>query len=184
MLDQMFTAENFRRIFDIENRKGINLAARFFPSLEPHTRSIREKVAEIRALRSHKTTYAAEEFSVLCSALKEELKLLKSNKSKAIDLEMEAVSSKAKKPSFKLALTQKPGPKGKPVFCIDGSPETFFVIKQLQHNIRRLYHVKQSNRHDLACQLRDTVASAFPFKVVRTDVSSFYLSYAPLRLAV
>lgn len=28
MLDQMFTAENFRRIYDAENRKGVDLATR------------------------------------------------------------------------------------------------------------------------------------------------------------
>lgn len=182
MLDQMFTAENFRRIFDSENRKGINLAGRFFPSLESHTRSIREKIEEIRSLRSERSNYKPEEFVAQSDKLKEELKRLKSNKSKAINLQMESVSSKVRMSSFKLALTRKPGSKGKPVFCIDGTPETFFVIKQLQHNIRKLYDVKQSNRHDLVCQLRDTVASAFPFILVRTDVSSFYESIDRKRL--
>jgi hypothetical protein len=170
----MFTAENFRRIFDLENRKGINLADPFFPSLASYTQSIREKISQIRGLRSKKNTYTAEEFSAQTSVLKTELRLLKSNKSDAINQEMEAVSSAARKSSFRLDLTKKMGPKGKPVFCIDGSPETFFVVKQLQHNIRKIYDVKQSNRHSLACQLRDTIASTFPFEVVRTDVSSFY----------
>jgi len=174
LLDQMFTAENFRRIFDNENRKGIDLAGRFFPNLEPLTKSIREKIAQIRALRSEKDAHKPEELSAKSHSLREELRLLKSTKSKAINVEMEAVSVKAMKASFKLDLAQKPGPKGKPVFCIDGSPETFFVVKQLQYNIQKIYGVRQSNRHDLACQIRDTVASAFPFEVVRTDVSSFY----------
>ncbi|WP_338422451.1 antiviral reverse transcriptase Drt3a [Acetobacter fallax] len=71
-------------------------------------------------------------------------------------------------------LSQKTGPKGKPVFCIDAEPETFFVIKQLQRNIHRIYGVKQANRHDLVCQLRDMLDSKFPFELVRTDISSFY----------
>jgi hypothetical protein len=170
----MFTAENFRRIFDTENRKGVNLAKRFFPALEPHTKFIREKVAEIRVLRSEMGLHAPDEFSALYKALKEGLRLLKSSKSEAINSELEAVSLRVRKPGFKLALTEKPVPNGKSLFCIDGSPETFFVIKQLQNNIRKIYDVKQSNRHDLACRLRDTVASKFPFEVVRTDVSSFY----------
>ncbi|CAJ7188106.1 ISBma1, transposase [Burkholderia pseudomallei] len=44
MIDQMFTAENFRRIYDAENRKGIDLATRYFPSLEPFTLAVRDKV--------------------------------------------------------------------------------------------------------------------------------------------
>jgi len=51
MLDQMFTAENFRRIYDTENRKGVDLATRFFPTLEPLTHALRDKVKEIRDLR-------------------------------------------------------------------------------------------------------------------------------------
>ena len=172
----MFTAENFRRIFENENQKGSNLAGRFFPSLEPHTKAIRVKNAEIRAFRSQKSTLTQQAFSTKINSLRAELKLLKSNKSKQVMAELEQVSSKARKPSFKLSLAQKPAQRGKDVFCIDGSPETFFVIKQLQHNIRRIYDVKQSSRHDLACRLRDTLASDFPFEVARTDVSSFYES--------
>jgi hypothetical protein len=37
LLDQMFTAENFRRIFDTENRKGLDVAGRYFPHLAPMT---------------------------------------------------------------------------------------------------------------------------------------------------
>jgi hypothetical protein len=170
----MFTAENFRRIFDSENRKGTNLAKRFFPALEPHTLAIRKKVAEIRDLRSNKALLTHHVFSAKIDGLKEELKLLKSNKSKAISSELEQVSLRVKKTSFRLSLAQKHGPKGMPIFCIDGSPETFFVVKQLQHNIRKIYDVMQSSRHDLASQLRQTIASKFPFEVVRTDVSHFY----------
>lgn len=178
----MFTAENFRRIFENENRKGSNLAGRFFPSLEPHTKAIRLKSAEIKAIRSQKNMLAQQAFSAKIDSLRAELKLLKSNKSKQVLAELERVSLKARKPSFKLSLAQKPGPKGKDVFCIDGSAETFFVVKQLQHNIRRIYDVKQSSRHDLACRLRDTISSDFPFEVARTDVSSFYESIDRHRL--
>jgi hypothetical protein len=178
----MFTAENFRRIFDSENRKGSNVGKRFFSSLEPHTKAIRDKKAEIKALRSLIGTMTQQVFTAKLEAFRAELKVLKSNRSQQISTELELVSLKARKPSFKLALTQKLGPKGKPVFCIDGSPETFFVIKQLQYNIRKIYGLKQSNRHELASQLRNTVATSFPFEVVRTDVSSFYESIDRHRL--
>ena len=182
LLDQMFTADNFRRIFDSENRKGSNLGKRFFPSLEPHTKAILDKKYEIKAHRSLIGTLTQQVFSAKLEALRTELKVLKSAKSQQITTELELVSLKARKPSYKIALTQKIGPKGKPVFCIDGSPETFFVIKQLQYNIRKIYGLKQSNRHELASQLRNTVATSFPLEVVRTDVSSFYESIDRHRL--
>jgi len=176
MLDQMFTAENFRRIFDNENRKGLDLASRYFPHLEPHTLAIRNKMLEIRKLRTKETSLKAEDFSAQLATLKTDLVALKATKSTAIDEAMEEISLKVLQPSFKIELSPKLGPKGKPVYCIDKEPETFFVVKQLQRNISRIYGVKQANRHDLVCQLRDTVWNNFPFELVRTDISTFYES--------
>lgn len=182
MLDQMFTAENFREIFDIENRKGVDVASRFFPDLAPKTLSVREKVAEIRQWRKDRAAISSAAFESGEATLKQELLELRAVKSKAVDLEMEKLSAVVAAPGFKILLTQKTGPKDKPVYCIDGSPETFFVVKQLQRNIYRIYKVKQSNRHDLACQIRDTIGSGFPFEMIRTDVSEFYESVDRRRL--
>jgi len=176
MLDQMFTAENFRRIYDAENRKGVDLATRFFPTLEPFTLAVRDKVKVIRDLRKIEATLTDDHFEAQLAALKAELDALKAAKSSAIDALMADISQKVLKTSFKIGLSQKTGPKGKPVFCIDAEPETFFVIKQLQRNIHRIYGVKQANRHDLVCQLRDILCNKFPFELVRTDISSFYES--------
>ncbi|MEX2488129.1 MAG: antiviral reverse transcriptase Drt3a [Pseudomonadales bacterium] len=174
MLDQMFTAENFRRIYDSENRKGLDLAGLYFPDLEPHTLAVRNKVQEIRAHRSKEASLKAEDFKQQLDALKAELVHLEATKSAAVDKIMDEISLKVLQPSFKIELSQKTGPKGKPVYCIDSKPETFFVIKQLQRNIHRIYGVKQANRHDLVCQVRDIVGTKFPFEMVRTDISKFY----------
>lgn len=182
MLDQMFTAENFRRIYDAENRKGIDLATRYFPTLESFTLAVRDKVQDIRDLRKIEATFAADDFKAQLLVLKTELADLKAAKSSAVDALMDDISQRVVKPSFKINLSQKTGPKGKPVFCIDAEPETFFVIKQLQRNIHRIYDVKQANRHDLVCQLRDMLDSKFPFELVRTDISSFYESIDRKRL--
>ena len=172
----MFTAENFRRVFDLENRKGMDVVTRFFPHLIPQTMMIKDKVAEIRDLRAQKQKLSAEDFATAETILKTELAKLKAEKSAAIDIELGALSQAVSKPGFKIELEEKMGPQGKPVFCIDSKAETFFVVKQLQRNINRIYGVKQANRHDLACRVRDTLRSPFPFQVVRTDISSFYES--------
>lgn len=176
MLDQMFTAENFRRVYDTENRKGVDLASRYFPMLEPLTLAVRGKVQDIRDHRALEATMAADVFLATLATLKSELAALKAEKSMAVDELMDEISQKVLKPNFKIELSQKTGPKGKPVFCIDAEPETFFAIKQLQRNIHRIYGVKQSNRHDLVCQLRDMLGSGFPFELVRTDIQAFYES--------
>lgn len=182
MIDQMFTAENFRRIYDAENRKGADLASRYFPTLEPFTLAVRDKVKDIRDLRKIKATLTADVFEAQLLALKAELAPLKAAKSSAIDVLMDDISQRVLKPSFNISLSKKTGPKGKSVFCIDAEPEPFFVIKQLQRNIHRIYGVKQANRHDLVCQLRDMLGGKFPLELVRTDISSFYESIDRQRL--
>tara|TARA_R110002020_G_scaffold50963_11_gene144469 strand:- start:2429 stop:3775 length:1347 start_codon:yes stop_codon:yes gene_type:complete len=182
MLDQMFTAENFRRIYDVENRKGLDLASRYFPALETHTLAVRDKIQDIRKLRAIESTLASDVFGAQLDALKAELAALKAAKSAAIDILMDDISRQVLRPSFKINLSQKTGPKGKHVFCIDAEPETFLVIKQLQRNIYRIYGVKQANRHDLVSQLRDMLGGKFPFELVRTDISSFYESVDRQRL--
>lgn len=172
----MFTADNFRRIYDTENRKGVDLATRFFPSLEQHTLAVRNKAQSIRSLRKAKATLETHDFNTQLTELKAELHALKLSKSSAIDDLMHEVSQRAIKPGFKITLSKKTGPQGKPVFCIDSEPETFFIIKQLQHNIHYIYNVKQASRNDLVCQLRDMLNSKFPFELIRTDISSFYES--------
>lgn len=178
----MFTAENFRRIFDEENRKGLDVAGLYFPDLNPLTAAVREKVAEIRTWRKDKAALSNTVFEAGEIQLKSQLVELKKKKSAAIDLEMERLSDLVAASGFKVELSQKIGPKGKPVYCIDGSAETFFVVKQLQRNIYRIYKVKQANRHDLACRIRDTVGTGFPYELVRTDISEFYESIDRERL--
>lgn len=182
MLDQLFTAENFRRIFDQENRKGNDLASRFFPTLRSLTDAVREQVQLIRDLRTKQNTLKAEEFSTELIKLQDALKACKAAKSAGVDAEMEKISQQVANASFRLDLRQKMGPHGKEVFCIDHAAETFFVVKQMQININRIYKVKQANRHDLVSQVRDILRSRFPFEIVRTDISSFYESIDRKRL--
>jgi hypothetical protein len=174
VLDQLFSADNFRLIYDLENRKGLDVTSQFFPSLGRHTIAIRQKAKEIKDLHKAKGGMLSDVFDAKKSELRSALKRMKADKSEAIDNELETISGNVTKSSFKLILSQKVGPKGKPVFCTNDSPEAFFVVKQLQRNINRIYKVKPGNRHDIACQLRDTLGSGFPFEVVRTDVSRFY----------
>lgn len=176
MLDQMFTAENFRRIYDAENRKGLDLASLYFPTLEPLTLAVRAKVQDIRDHRTKQATMTADVFEATLLDLKKKLADAKAEKSTGVDALMDEISQKVLKPTYKIDLSKKDGPNGKPVFCIDAQAETFFVIKQLQRNINRIYGVKQANRHDLVCQLRDMLGGTFPIELVRTDISSFYES--------
>jgi hypothetical protein len=174
MLDQLFSAKNFRRIYDSENRKGNNLAAKFFPGLDAFTIAVRAKLTELRRHRSLRSTLASAEYDSYETRLKADLAILKSEKSDAIDVLLDIVSSNVMAPGFAIRLQQKMGPGGKHIYVTERTPEVFFAMKQLQRNIQRLYQVTQSNRHDEVCKVRDTLSNSFPYEVVKTDIAQFY----------
>lgn len=172
----MFNVDNFRYIFDTENRKGRDLANRFFPAINSQTFAVKQEMAKLRDLRKQRTLIPPHDFEEQKIALQTRVRHLKTNKSLAIDFELEALSQRVACHDFTITVEQKVGPGGKLIYCVDNSPEAFFVEKQIQRNINKIYGVKQSNRHDLLCQLRETLSSRFPFEVVRTDIKSFYES--------
>lgn len=145
----MFTAENFRRIFDLENRKGNDLASRFFAELEIPTYNIKAAVEDIRSLRKENATTPIDDFDVQIAVLKTELAKRKFEKSIAIDAAMDRISKNVQKSDFSISLTEKSGPENKPIFCIDESPETFFCYQaataQPEQNLQS--QTGQSPRH-------------------------------------
>lgn len=162
----------------MENRHGNDLATKFFPNLAVYTDAVRKKKIELREYRKAHGNPVGDTGGAAnqVASLKLEIRKLKADKSAAINAELDSVAQKALLSSFKISLTAASGPGGKPVYKVDGNAETFFVVKQLQNNLRYLYKVKQSNRHDLVAQVRASIQNSFPLEMVRTDISSFYES--------
>lgn len=141
LLDQSFSADNFLKIFDDENRKGNDLASRFFPKLKDLNNQERDA----------------------------ELKL------HLDDLEKEV--SKNTKNGFAIKLTRDDTITSKPVYLTaKDDAVSFFIIKQIQRNIRKLYKVKQSDRHQIVSQLSILLDNKFPKYLIRKDIKEFYES--------
>ena len=77
MLNQSFSAENFRRIFDLENRKGVFLEGKYFPQLKDITEKIKDCNKNIKREKKEKVSNGNDELKKLY----EERKLLKKEKS-------------------------------------------------------------------------------------------------------
>ena len=54
MLNQSFSADNFRKILDLENRKGNYLEGVFFPSLKSFTEEIKDCNRQIKEKKRNK----------------------------------------------------------------------------------------------------------------------------------
>ena len=174
MLDQRYSAENFRRIYDLENRRGANLERRYFPTLTVYTvnvRALRDSLKTLLALGKLSPAAEAQVASIRANIIEQT-----AEKDVEIDRLLEELSSDIRRTSFRLDLDKKVGPKGKDVFPVRDSPAAFFVMKQLQRNIHRLYKVKQSDRSSISAATKDALSSKFPLEIVRTDISTFYES--------
>lgn len=176
MLDQSFSVPNFRKIFDIENRKGNYLEAEFFPDIEKQSQRIQSCINNLRELKKQKESYSEEDYEKEKVKLSNELEELKTKREKSLIAELETVSNEVGSKGFSFGIKEVDVGKPKKAFVADRNAPTFFALKQIQHNIRRLYKVKQANRHQIVCQLRELLSDNFPKYIIRTDISSFYES--------
>ena len=177
MLDQSFTYKNLLRIYDRQNRKGVNLEGLFFPEVEKSTLRINEAKSLLKTLYSRKAKYGADVFHERVKKIYRIIRSLKEKKDEIIKIELDYISSKilSGKITFTLKQNYLPG-HTKPIYKIDSDPGSFFAEKQVQSNIENTYHVKQSNRDVIIPQIRAQLESNFPKYLIKTDIKQFYES--------
>lgn len=176
LLDQSFSLENFRKIFDLENRKGNFLEGKYFPELTDVTFEIKQCISDIRTLRRKKNTLTEAVFEQKKKLLYEKRDKFKIQKEEMLTGLLSSVVETVSSKDFAFGISEHDLGLNKSVFREEQNPATFFVLKQLQHNIRKLYKVKQSNRYNIICQIRESLSDKFPKYYFKTDIKSFYES--------
>lgn len=181
MFDQSFSAKNLRTITEIENRRGANRSLEFFPRVYDATEKLKDCIRATKEFRaSHRHTYSAADQAIF-DALKED----RENARKTRDAELLAclseVSNEISKKGFFIEILKRQGPNEKPVYVVPEDPKEryascYYAIKQISHNISRIYKVKQANRTNIVGQLCDALNDGFPYHVLKLDVQEFYES--------
>lgn len=170
MLDQSFSAKNFRVIFDISNRNGLFVEDKFnLTSIKSLTNDIKSNAD---FAKFHKKL-GNESLSKFFNEIKENYREIRNNE---IDNILQEISLNIAEKDFKLDLKQIKIPGGKDLYTIDNKSEYFFALKQVQHNVSRLFGVKQANRNSIVEQMLSLLDDKFPKTIIRTDISSFYES--------
>ncbi len=177
MLNQSFSVENFRKIIDLENRKGVFLEGEFFPSLRAVTDDIKECNKNIRSERKDKSISADK-----IKELFEQRGSLKERKEAQLNAELQKISEKIVATDFKVELVKKDILGQKPLYLVKDSPEYYFAMKQIQNNMSRLFGIKQANRFEIVSQVKVLLSDGFPKYVLRTDIDDFYESIPHERL--
>lgn len=181
MLDQSFSFENLRKIYDLEKRKGRDLDSEFscFSKVETITKRIKTWNDIFNALNRLKKAK-----NISPTIFEDKVNLLNKHKKKHIekrDAEIESqlneISKKISQKNFKLTFDVAKSKKAKDLYKIlPDSPECFFALKQLQENFRALYKVKTSDRRSIVSALKNVLNNGLPKSVIRTDITAFYES--------
>jgi hypothetical protein len=163
MLDQSFSAHNFETIYNLENRRGTIDIQKLPKDYIDIISTIKETKQKIKNSTTENTI---EE--------KENLKYLEQEKESIFQNYLYDLEKEVNSPDFKITLKSF-SLDGKEYFTIDRNTfATFFVIKQLQYNIRHLFKVKQANRHSILSNIKTFLNSKIPVYVIRTDITNFY----------
>jgi hypothetical protein len=182
LLDQSFVTENFRKIFDYENRKGHYLEGKFFPEIEKITQNLKKCSFDFRDLKKKRSAILPEQYEEEKAKINKKKSDLKEQKENLLILELDKISSNILNKSFRITLKEVVTKNEKKAYTISDDPASYFAIKQIQHNIRKLYKTKQGNRYNIVCQLRSLLNDSFPKYIVRTDIEKFYESIPRDRL--
>ena len=174
MLDQSFSIENFRKILDIENRKGNYLEGEFFEDIVEINKKIKEANGEIRIFKQKgldRETFIEERDKI--NEKKDELSELREQK---LTEKLRVISSNVTASDFKLKIAKDTTITDKPVYKTEYNLENILTLKQLQYNFRKLYKVKQSSRYSIINQLKNLLDDGFPKIILKTDIKEFYES--------
>jgi len=170
MLDQSFSAENFRIILDLENRKGIHVEDKLsLFSIKKLNEEIRDCNLEIKLSRKLGSLQRVKD-------LIQKKKEIRAKKEDQLKIELEKISQKISEKLFRIEIKKVEIPNQKPIYTTLNTPENYFALKQIQYNVSKLFGVKQSNRFAIVEQVKILLEDKLPKFVIRTDIKDFYES--------
>ena len=88
MLNQSFSAENLRSIYEYENRRGKGLDKRFFPVLQAINQELTAKGKQLRAVRRANPDMPKEQLEALVQPHREEIRKIRDRREVELQSEM------------------------------------------------------------------------------------------------
>lgn len=167
--NQSFIAENFAKIFYMENRKGESLERKFqeFKPLLKYTKMIQLINNNFNAGKylNQKSTKA--------NLLKDKLK---KKKYEVLFSILQRVEENIIQNKINFAMTTATV-NNKTVYKLDMTKlETYLIVKQLQFNIADAFEINMPDRNSIVGQLVNIVGDFFPKILLKTDIHQFYES--------
>ena len=177
MLNQTFSLSNFEEIYDEDNRKGKNQDEIFFPDVVASSKRLSAKARALKAFKKRYSSYKKypKKIQKRYDVLFRNLKKQREDREIKITRALGEVAQKAGRKSFRVVIT-KDSSHTKPVYQIDQTPESYFALRQITRNIRKLYKTRPANRNSIVSQIHNLLQDNFPYTIIRTDISKFFES--------
>lgn len=171
MLNQSFTADNFEKIYDIENRKS-SIADYLGVEYKEVLIKIKSLQNEVLQIKRKKLSDRSDAENQALIENKQNINKFIADKKEIQLNEFDIISKSVNNKNFRFDLQ----PKDDDIFVIQNTRDAFFAIKQLQYNVKKTFKVKQSSRHLILSQIKLLLNESSPKYVIRTDVSKFFES--------
>ncbi|HHU9758634.1 TPA: antiviral reverse transcriptase Drt3a, partial [Escherichia coli] len=179
MIDQSFSAKNFRRIYDLDRKNKGSIEIEHFPDAY----KIRKKMIRLKGFiywlaRRHKNgQISTDKFEEKKSKINSHIKLRKEKYNNEVNNKLKIIASNVSVKGYALPLTLLPQQvKNKSVYSIGNSVEALFVSRQIKYVLSSLYTIKSNNRDLIISRLSALAKEMSPKYIIRADVESFYES--------
>lgn len=170
-MKQSFDSENFINIFYKANKKGFDIE-RYYIIFKP----VNKITQNILTINENFKLNTYQDIKEKANRVKKKLINKKHNKLIKILSELE---QKIEQKSVVFVLDDSTKIRNKTVYTIKkgrDNPGVFFVLKQLQENIKNAFKINQPDRYEITNQVINMLDNDFPKFVIRTDITSFFES--------
>lgn len=177
-LDGTFSSANYRHIWDEHARRGRLLTAHI-----PEMQQFKNDLRNLRAMHKQQAaSHADGDFQKIRAKQLREIEEIKSQRRAVLSTKLDVFAIDAAKRirdrKFDLGLRPLGPRNGKVVYRLDAleAPATYFLVKQLERNIRDAFDVRMPNRHRMISQLATLLRNKTPKTVMRLDVAACFES--------
>lgn len=170
-MKQSFDSENFINIFYKANKKGFDIE-RYYIIFKP----VNKITQNILTINENFKLNTYQDIKEKANRVKKKLINKKHNKLIKILSELE---QKIEQKSVVFVLDDSTEIRDKTVYTIKkgrDNPGVFFVLKQLQENIKNAFKINQPDRYEITNQVINMLDNDFPKFVIRTDIKKFFES--------
>ena len=188
MIDQSFSYENLREIYDIEKRKGYSLDGMFNSSekIDVINTQIKDIYKDIKTIKGKFKTKnkisdaRKKKLNLDKDKLEEKLKNIKESKNNLLKKEIEKISDQINSKFFRIKINKKENflENKKPFYSIQEDIGGLLFIKHIQRQLNRLFKIKQSNRYLIVSQICEILKNndTTLFNIIKIDIKDFYES--------